>query len=154
MALFKPFNIKENQINSLPISQGQLIFTTDTKKIFFDISDTERITIYSDVIDKLDGIDEYANNYILPVASTTLGGVKTTSTKTDLSDYEPSPIDENGIVYSKNSPTITEFNQNTAVFHRGGNLNIPIITGTRVKISKTEPSDANMTEGDIWIVLE
>ena len=154
MALFKPFNIKENQINSLPISQGQLIFTTDTKKIFFDISDTERITIYSDVIDKLDGIDEYANNYILPVASTTLGGVKTTSTKTDLSDYEPSPIDENGIVYSKNSPTITEFNQNTAVFHRGGNLNIPIITGTRVKISKTEPSNANMTEGDIWIVLE
>ena len=154
MALFKPFNIKENQINSLPISQGQLIFTTDTKKIFFDISDAERITIYSDVIDKLDGIDEYANNYILPVASTTLGGVKTTSTKTDLSDYEPSPIDENGIVYSKNSPTITEFNQNTAVFHRGGNLNIPIITGTRVKISKTEPSDANMTEGDIWIVLE
>lgn len=154
MALFKPFNIKENQINSLPISQGQLIFTTDTKRIFFDISDTERITIYSDVIDKLDGIDEYANNYILPVASTTLGGVKTTSTKTDLSDYEPSPIDENGIVYSKNSPTITEFNQNTAVFHRGGNLNIPIITGTRVKISKTEPSDANMTEGDIWIVLE
>lgn len=154
MALFKPFKITENQLNSLPINEGQLIFTTDTKKIFFDIDDTERIILYSDVINKLDGIDENANNYVLPIASTTLGGVKTTSTKTDLSDYEPSPIDENGIVYSKNSPTITEFNQNTAVFHRGGNLNIPIITGTRVKISKTEPSDANMTEGDIWIVLE
>ena len=154
MALFKPFKITENQLNSLPITAGQLIFTTDTKKIFFDIDDTERIILYSDVINKLDGIDENANNYVLPIASTTLGGVKTTSTKTDLSEYEPSPINAEGVIYSKNSPTITEFNQNTAVFHRGGNLNIPIITGTRVKVSKTQPADIDMTDGDIWVVLE
>lgn len=42
-----------------------------------------------------------ANNYTLPIASSTLGGVKTTSTETDMTHYEPAPISATGVVYTK-----------------------------------------------------
>ena len=54
---------------------------------------------------KLDGIETGANKYTLPTASTTtLGGVKTTSTVTSTSGYTACPI-INGIVYYKDSNT-------------------------------------------------
>lgn len=152
MALFKPYKTTSAKIDSLPIKEGQLIFTTDTKKIYFDITSSNRIVLYSDVIDKLNGVEDNANNYVLPTASkTTLGGVKTTSDVTDLSNYEASPI-INGVVYHKDAPVITEFNSNTAVFHHSGVSSIPIVQGTKVLISKSEPS--NMSEGDIWAIVE
>jgi hypothetical protein len=51
---------------------------------------------------KLSGIAANANNYSLPTASTTLGGVKTTSTVSSTSGLTASPI-INGVVYYKDT---------------------------------------------------
>ena len=51
---------------------------------------------------KLAGIAENANNYTLPVASSTLGGVKTTSTVTSTTGLTASPI-INGVIYYKDT---------------------------------------------------
>lgn len=48
MALFKPYKVTENQLAAIPIKDGQFIFTTDTKKIYLDKNDTERILALSD----------------------------------------------------------------------------------------------------------
>lgn len=53
---------------------------------------------------KLDGIAANANNYSLPTASSTLGGVKTTSTVTSASGYTATPI-INGVPYYKDTNT-------------------------------------------------
>ena len=54
--------------------------------------------------EKLNGIQEGANNYTLPVASTALGGVKTDSTVASTSGYTAVPIID-GIPYYKNDNT-------------------------------------------------
>lgn len=54
------------------------------------------------MVTKLSGIAENANNYSLPTASSTLGGVKTTSTVTSTSGYTAVPI-INGVPYYKNT---------------------------------------------------
>lgn len=53
---------------------------------------------------KLDGIASGANNYTLPAAGSTLGGVKTTSTVTSASGYTPAPIID-GVPYYKDTNT-------------------------------------------------
>lgn len=53
---------------------------------------------------KLDGIASGANKYTLPTASSTLGGVKTTSTVTSNSGYTACPI-INGVPYYKDTNT-------------------------------------------------
>lgn len=53
---------------------------------------------------KLDGIARGANNYTLPTAGSTLGGVKTTSTVTSTSGYTPAPIID-GVPYYKDTNT-------------------------------------------------
>lgn len=53
---------------------------------------------------KLDGIAANANNYILPAATTVLGGVKTTSTVTSTSGLTACPIID-GTVYYKDTNT-------------------------------------------------
>ena len=53
---------------------------------------------------KLDGIAANANNYVLPAATTALGGVKTTSTVTSTSGLTACPIID-GIVYYKDTNT-------------------------------------------------
>ena len=53
---------------------------------------------------KLDSIAANANNYSLPTASSTLGGVKTTSTVTSASGYTATPI-INGVPYYKDTNT-------------------------------------------------
>ena len=120
MALFKPYRVTSAQLNSLPIVEGQFIFVTDTKDLYFDVSTTDRLRLNADALTKLAGIENNANNYTLPVASSTLGGVRTTSTQSDLTNYEAAPI-QNGVVYIKNAPTVTEFDEYTAVFHYTGN---------------------------------
>lgn len=52
--------------------------------------------------EKLAGIAAGANNYTLPTASTTLGGVKTTSSVSDVTGYTPVPI-KNGVPYYKDT---------------------------------------------------
>ena len=53
---------------------------------------------------KLSGIAEGANKYVLPAAGTTLGGVKTTSTVTTVTDMTPCPIVD-GVPYYKDTNT-------------------------------------------------
>lgn len=48
MALFTPYKISSTQLNSLPIKEGQLIFTIDTQEIYIDITDEIRKKLYSD----------------------------------------------------------------------------------------------------------
>lgn len=55
---------------------------------------------------KLSGVATGANNYVLPTASSTLGGVKTTSTVTSSSGYTACPI-ISGVPYYKNGDSTT-----------------------------------------------
>ena len=50
MALVKHYKILESQLSSLPVSEGQIIYTTDTKKIFLDINNSTREEILRDDI--------------------------------------------------------------------------------------------------------
>lgn len=153
MALFKPYKILSSQLNSLPIKEGQVIFTTDTKQLLLDITNNDRIVVYADVISKLANIDDNANDYVLPAAGAELGGVKTNSKVTNYEDYEQAPIAKDGTIYTKNAPAVQEFNATTVVFHRSGNANIPIIKGTKCVVSNTEPTE-ELADGDIWIVID
>lgn len=56
---------------------------------------------------KLDGIAAGANNYTLPTAGSSLGGVKTTSSVTDATGYTPAPI-IGGVPYYKDTNTVYE----------------------------------------------
>lgn len=55
---------------------------------------------------KLNSVASGANNYVLPTASSTLGGVKTTSTVTSSSGYTACPI-ISGVPYYKNGDSTT-----------------------------------------------
>lgn len=48
MALFKPYKITSDKLADLPVREGQIIITTDTTKLYVDISATERIEVKSD----------------------------------------------------------------------------------------------------------
>lgn len=48
MALFKPYKITSDKLEDLAIQEGQIIITTDTKKLYVDVSATERIEVTSD----------------------------------------------------------------------------------------------------------
>lgn len=48
MALFKPYKITSDKLEDLTIKEGQIIITTDTKKLYVDVSATERIEITAD----------------------------------------------------------------------------------------------------------
>lgn len=61
--------------------------------------------------EKLAGIAEGANKYTLPTAGSSLGGVKTTSSVTDVNGYTPVPI-VGGVPYYKD--TNTTYNDMTA----------------------------------------
>lgn len=49
MAQFKPFKITNAQLANLAKAEGQLIITTDTKKIYLDTSATERVLLNEDI---------------------------------------------------------------------------------------------------------
>ena len=42
MALVKHYKVLESQLSSLPIVEGQIIYTIDTKKIFLDVNNSTR----------------------------------------------------------------------------------------------------------------
>lgn len=52
MAKFKPYKILSSKLSSLAKKEGQLIITTDDKKIYLDESSTNRICIgiYADEV--------------------------------------------------------------------------------------------------------
>ena len=45
MALFKPIKTTDTSLTSLAIKEGQLILTTDTNKLYFDIDASHRVLI-------------------------------------------------------------------------------------------------------------
>lgn len=49
MALFKPYKITSDKLEDLAIQEGQIIITTDTKKLYVDVSNTERIEITNEI---------------------------------------------------------------------------------------------------------
>ena len=49
MALFKPYKITSDKLEDLAIQEGQIIITTDTKKLYVDVSATERIEVTAEV---------------------------------------------------------------------------------------------------------
>lgn len=69
---------------------------------------------------KLAGIAKDANNYTLPVASSTLGGVKTTSTVTSTTGLTATPI-INGVPYYKD--TNTTYNNGTGISISNNTIN-------------------------------
>ena len=73
---------------------------TDTT--YDDVTDAAHGLMTAAMKKKLDGIAEGANKYVLPTASTTLGGVKTTSTVSSAPGYTASPIID-GVVYYQNT---------------------------------------------------
>lgn len=52
MAQFKPIKCTEAQMNSKAKSEGQLFFTTDTNKIYLDISNTSRMVLNANLATK------------------------------------------------------------------------------------------------------
>ena len=48
MALFKPYKITSDKLEDLAIQEGQIVITTDTKKLYVDVNATERIEITAD----------------------------------------------------------------------------------------------------------
>lgn len=66
MALFKPYKILSSQLNSLPITEGQFIVTTDDGSLYVDISNSTRLK----VID-VSGKEDKANRVTSVSASST-----------------------------------------------------------------------------------
>ena len=66
MALFKPYKILSSQLNSLPITEGQFIITTDDGSLYVDISNSTRLK----VID-VSGKEDKANRVTSVSASST-----------------------------------------------------------------------------------
>ena len=79
MALFRPYRITSDQLSSLTKAEGQLIVVSDTKSMYLDISDTERIRIGEDLYTKLAGIATGATKV---EASSTNGNIKINGTET------------------------------------------------------------------------
>ena len=60
-----------------------------------------------ELLAKLEGVEESANNYVLPEASTTLGGVRTTSEVTDVTTgYAAAPIVDGVPYYATSTGTL------------------------------------------------
>lgn len=62
------------------------------------VTETNNGFMTSSLLNKLNNISENANNYVLPMATTILGGVKTNSTVSSTAGLTSCPI-INGIVY-------------------------------------------------------
>lgn len=69
MAEFKPYKILSTQLDSLSITEGQFILTTDTNTLYADISATERVIVNSDFI--LNSLKNYySKDELIPITPT------------------------------------------------------------------------------------
>ena len=50
MSLFRPYKLTKTQINNLPLSEGQCIFSTDTNELFLDINNSSRIPVVKNMV--------------------------------------------------------------------------------------------------------
>ena len=93
-----------------------IISSTDTNTTYGNATSSNAGLMSSTDKSKLDGIASGANNYTLPTASSTLGGVKTTSTVTSNTGYTACPI-IGGVPYYKdtnNEYTLSSFGVNAS----------------------------------------
>lgn len=88
MALFTPYKILSTKLNSLPIQEGQIIFTTDTREIYMDMTNTARIKLYADSVKSLT-ID--GNSLVFTCETATEGIIPTEwqSNSTYVSETQP-----------------------------------------------------------------
>ena len=84
-----------------PVING-VPYYKDTITTYDDATQSKHGLMTAAMKKKLDGIEEGANKYVLKPASTTLGGVKTTSTVSSATGYTASPIID-GVVYYQNT---------------------------------------------------
>lgn len=94
--------VKDGTIITLNGSDGSSTSVEDTNTIYSNATTASNGLMSSTDKLKLDNIAEGANAYVLPTASSTLGGVRTTSTITTEDGYEACPI-INGIPFYKES---------------------------------------------------
>lgn len=88
MALVKHYKVLESQLSSLPIVEGQIIYTTDTKKLYIDINSNIREEYFP----------QSSLDFILPISSS---GSNLTVSKEDLSQLYN--------IVKNNSETFTYF---------------------------------------------
>lgn len=116
------------------------------------------------MVTKLNGIATNANNYSLPTASSsTLGGVKTTSTVTDTSEYSPCPI-VSGVPYYRNTLAQKEYTLSNIsgilAVSKGGTGATSASTGranlgaVNFVCQKEEPAYGDQNVGDLWFAEE
>lgn len=96
---------------------------------------------------KLAGIAENANNYTLPTASSTLGGVKTTSTVTSTTGLTATPIID-GVPYYKDSNTT--YNAGTGISITNNTINHSNSLTAKTSYGSTSTS-ANANGGSFTI---
>lgn len=93
MALFKPYKITSDQLASLPVKEGQLIFITDTKVIYLDVDSINRVKISSNLISDLTNDSNFITSESDPVfnasaaAAITTGNITNWNNKQDAIEF-------------------------------------------------------------------
>ena len=145
-------------------ADGTAVWGADNNTTYNDATTSARGLMTAAMVTKLNGIATNANNYSLPTASSsTLGGVKTTSTVTDTSGYSPCPI-VSGVPYYRNPLAQKEYTLSnitgTLAVNKGGTGATSASTGRAnlgavgFACQKTEPEDADQNVGDLWFAEE
>lgn len=94
---------------------GNWVVPPDTNTTYSAATTSANGLMTTAMVTKLNGIADGANKYSLPTASSsTLGGVKTTSTVTSASGYTPCPI-ISGVPYYKNTDSNTTYKAGTGI---------------------------------------
>lgn len=145
-------------------ADGTAVWGADNNTTYNDATTSARGLMTAAMVTKLNGIATNANNYSLPTASSsTLGGVKTTSTVTDTSGYSPCPI-VSGVPYYRNPLAQKEYTlsniSGTLAVSKGGTGATSASTGranlgaVNFVCQKGEPADEDQNVGDLWFVEE
>ena len=153
MAQFKPYKLTSAQLDGLAKAEGQLIITTDTKKIYLDTSATERILLNEDVnvvtyeLSKngssitLTGSNGHStmvtdDNTIYTVVTTSKDGLMSKEMLTKL----------NGIEAGAQKNTITGVKGSSETTYRTGNVNI---TKANIGLANVEDKSSATIRGEI-----
>lgn len=109
------------------------VYSTDTNTTYSDVTTSTHGLMTPEDKTKLDGIAKNANNYSLPTASSsTLGGVKTTSSVTSTSGLTACPI-ISGVPYYKDTDTkVTNTLATTTKAYVTGTTSASTNTGTQI----------------------
>ena len=145
-------------------ADGTAVWGADNNTTYNDATTSARGLMTAAMVTKLNGIATNANNYSLPTASSsTLGGVKTTSTVTNTSGYSPCPI-VSGVPYYRNPLAQKEYTlsniSGTLAISKGGTGATSTSTGranlgaVNFVCQTEEPADGDQNVGDLWFVEE